>query len=59
MQLQYAAEKLDAHPAGTFSRAESDRLPAIKIELKKDPAAAMRNILESLGGQATRPRSAR
>ncbi len=53
MQLQYAAENLTVIPPGHFLARKATDLSSIKDELKKDPAGAMRNILESLGGQAT------
>ena len=53
MQLQYAAENLTPIPAHHFLARKANDLPALKIQLKEDPAAVMRNILESLGGKAT------
>jgi transcription elongation GreA/GreB family factor len=53
MQLQYAAENLAVIPPEHFLARKATDLPAIKNQLKKDPGAAMRNILEGLGGQAT------
>ena len=53
MQLQYAAENLVIIPPEHFLARKATDLSAIKIELKKDPVSAMRNILEGLGGQAT------
>ena len=53
MQLQYAAENLTPIPADHFLARKANDLPALKIQLKGDPAAVMRNILESLGGKAT------
>jgi transcription elongation GreA/GreB family factor len=53
MQLPYAAENLTPIPAGHFLARRASDLPALKIELKENPTAVMRNILESLGGKAT------
>ncbi len=53
MQVQYAAENLTPIPADHFLARKANDLPALKILLKGDPAAVMRNILESLGGKAT------
>ena len=53
MQLQYAAENLTPIPAHHFLARKANDLPALKIQLKEDPVAVMRNILESLGGKAT------
>ncbi len=53
MQLQYAAENLTLIPPEHFLARKATDLSSIKDQLKKDPAGAMRNILESLGGQAT------
>ena len=53
MQLQYAAENLTPIPAGHFLALKANDLPALKLQLKENATAAMRNILESLGGKAT------
>ncbi|HEY1769843.1 MAG TPA: GreA/GreB family elongation factor [Chthoniobacterales bacterium] len=53
MQLQYAADNLTPIPAGHFLAQKATDLPALKNSLQQNPAAAMRNILESLGGKAT------
>nr|MBA3651512.1 hypothetical protein [Chthoniobacterales bacterium] len=53
MQLQYAAENLTPIPAHHFLAQKASDLPALKHELKENPTAVMRNILESLGGKAT------
>lgn len=53
MQLQYAAENLTAIPPEHFLARKATDLPALKGQLKENPTAAMRNILESLGGKAT------
>lgn len=53
MQLAYAAENLSALPPEHFLARKATDLGAIKDLLKKDPAAVVRNVLESLGGSAT------
>ncbi|HEY5036164.1 MAG TPA: hypothetical protein VII74_03420, partial [Chthoniobacterales bacterium] len=53
MQLQYAADNLEAIPAGHFLAQKATDLTALKSSLKETPTAVMRNILESLGGKAT------
>jgi transcription elongation GreA/GreB family factor len=53
MQLPYAAENLTPIPAGHFLARKASDLAALKIELRENPTAVMRNILESLGGKAT------
>ena len=53
MQLHYAAENLAPIPAGHFLAQKASDLLALKTQLKENPTAAMRNILESLGGKAT------
>jgi transcription elongation GreA/GreB family factor len=53
MQLSYAAENLTPLTAEHFLSRKATDLPGVKQLLKSDPAAAMRNILESLGGSAT------
>ncbi|HET7512274.1 MAG TPA: GreA/GreB family elongation factor [Chthoniobacterales bacterium] len=53
MQLQYAAENLTPIPPGHFLARKADDLQALKLELKENATAVMRNILESLGGKAT------
>src|SRR3954451_22423057 len=50
MQLPYAADNLTVIPAGHFLARKADDLAAVKEEAKKDPAALMRNVLESVGG---------
>src|SRR5256714_13086007 len=53
MQLEYAAENLSAIPPEHFlARKASDREETKKLA-KKDPVAVVRNILESLEGNAT------
>ena len=53
MQLQYAADNLTVIPAEHFLARKASDLSSIKKLAKEDPAALMRNILESLDGQAT------
>ncbi|MEP6820975.1 MAG: GreA/GreB family elongation factor [Chthoniobacterales bacterium] len=53
MQLSYAAENLTVIPPEHFLARKATDLKAIKDQLKKDPTAIVRNILESLGGAAT------
>jgi transcription elongation GreA/GreB family factor len=53
MQLQYAADNLTPIPAEHFLAQKATDLPALKVQLKENATAMMRNILESLGGKAT------
>src|SRR5215210_1431676 len=53
MQLTYAADHLAVIPPEHFLARKATDLSGIKELLKKDPAAIMRNVLESLGGAAT------
>src|SRR5438105_773965 len=53
MQLQYAADNLTVIPAEHFLARKASDLMSIKKLAKEDPPALMRNILESLDGQAT------
>ena len=53
MQLQYAAENLTVIPAEHFLARKAGDLAATKKLAKDDPVALVRNILESLEGQAT------
>ena len=53
MQLQYAAENLAVIPAEHFLAHKASDLTATKKLAKDDPVALVRNILESLDGQAT------
>jgi transcription elongation GreA/GreB family factor len=53
MQLHYAAENLTPIPAGHFLAQKASDLVALKNQLKEDPVAVVRNILEGLGGKAT------
>ncbi len=55
MQLQYAAENLTVIPPEHFLARKANDLAGLKDQLKKEPAAIVRNILESLGGEATLP----
>jgi transcription elongation GreA/GreB family factor len=53
MQLEYAAENLTLIPAEHFLACKASDLAATKKLAKDDPVALVRNILESLDGQAT------
>ncbi|MDQ6861427.1 MAG: GreA/GreB family elongation factor [Verrucomicrobiota bacterium] len=53
MQLAYAADNLTALAPGHFLARKATDLAGIKGLLKSDPAAVVRNVLESLGGSAT------
>src|SRR3984893_14617843 len=53
MQLQYAAETLTPLSTEHFLARKATDLPGIKALAKSDPAAVVRNILESVGGRAT------
>jgi transcription elongation GreA/GreB family factor len=53
MQLQYAADNLTVIPAEHFLARKASDLMSIKKLAKEDPPALLRNILESLDGQAT------
>ncbi len=53
MQLAYAAENLTLIPAEHFLARKASDLAATKKLAKDDPVALVRNILESLDGQAT------
>jgi transcription elongation GreA/GreB family factor len=53
MQLQYATENLTVIPAEHFLARKAGDLAATKKLAKDDPVALVRNILESLDGQAT------
>ncbi len=53
MQLPYAADNLAMIPPEHFLARKAIDLTAVKKLAKEDPAALVRNILESLGGQAT------
>jgi transcription elongation factor GreA len=53
MQVQYAAENLTPIAAEHFLAQKATNLNAVKKLVKESPAAVVRNILESFGGQAT------
>jgi transcription elongation GreA/GreB family factor len=53
MQLQYAADNLVVIPSDHFLARKANDLPTVKKMAKEEPAALMRNILESYGGKAT------
>src|SRR5436309_7124281 len=53
MQLEYAADNLTVIPAGHFLARKAGDLAATKKLAKDDPVAVVRNILESLDGNAT------
>ena len=53
MQLQYAADNLTVIPEGHFLARKATDLATVKEQIKKDPAALVRNILEGFGGAAT------
>ena len=53
MQLEYAAENLTVIPAEHFLARKATDLAGTKKLAKEDPAALVRNILESVDGQAT------
>jgi transcription elongation GreA/GreB family factor len=53
MQLSYAADNLTVIPPEHFLAKKAVSLQSVKELAKKDPAALMRNVLESLGGSAT------
>ncbi len=55
MQLTYAAENLTVIPPNHFLARKATDMAKIKEQLKKEPGAIVRNILESLGGSATLP----
>jgi transcription elongation GreA/GreB family factor len=53
MQLAYAADNLTPLSTEHFLTRKATDLAAVKALLKTDPAAVVRNVLESLGGSAT------
>ena len=53
MQLAYAADHLTPIPAGHFLARKASEPDAIRAQLKADPAAVVRNVLDSFGGKAT------
>jgi len=52
MQVQYAAENLTPLPPEHFLARKASDLMSIKTLARQEPAAVVRNILESLGGYA-------
>src|SRR3954454_10473313 len=53
MQLAYAADNLTPLDPAHFLARKAIDLPGVRELLKSDPAAVVRNVLESLGGSAT------
>ncbi|HEY6069897.1 MAG TPA: hypothetical protein VIU85_00885, partial [Chthoniobacterales bacterium] len=53
MQLQYAAENLAVIPSEHFLARKASDLAGVRKLAKDEPAAVVRNILESLEGKAT------
>jgi transcription elongation GreA/GreB family factor len=53
MQLAYAADNVTPLSAEHFLTKKATDLAGIKEQLKSDPAAVVRNVLESVGGSAT------
>jgi transcription elongation GreA/GreB family factor len=53
MQVQYAAENLTPLASDHFLARKANDLTSIKKLTGEDPVALVRNIIESLGGQAT------
>jgi transcription elongation GreA/GreB family factor len=53
MQIQYAAENLTPLASDHFLARKANDLASIKKLAGEDPVALVRNIIESLGGQAT------
>ena len=53
MQVQYAAENLTPLAREHFLARKANNLTSIKTLAKEEPVAVVRNIVESLGGQAT------
>ena len=53
MQIQYAAENLTPLAPGHFLARKANDLASIKKFAREEPVALVRNIIESLGGQAT------
>jgi transcription elongation GreA/GreB family factor len=53
MQLQYAADHLTPIPPEHFLARKAADLDAVKKSVKEDPSGVMRQILQSLGGEAT------
>jgi transcription elongation factor GreA len=52
MQIQYAAENLTPLAPGHFLARKANDLASIKKFAREEPVALVRNIIESLGGQA-------
>src|SRR6266851_7935956 len=52
MQVQYAAENLTPLAREHFLARKANNLTSIKTLAKQEPVAVVRNIIESLGGQA-------
>src|SRR5256886_7515685 len=53
MQVQYAAENLTPLAREHFLARKANNLTSIKTLAREEPVAVVRNIVESLGGQAT------
>src|SRR5437773_2591604 len=53
MQVQYAAENLTPLPPEHFLARKASDLMSIKTLARQEPAAVVRNMIESLGGYAT------
>jgi transcription elongation GreA/GreB family factor len=53
MQLGYAADNLTPIPSKHFLARKVNDLDAVRAQLKSDPAAIVRNILEGFEGKAT------
>ncbi|MDQ2659987.1 MAG: hypothetical protein M3Y03_06165, partial [Verrucomicrobiota bacterium] len=53
MQLAYAAVNLTVIPPEHFLARKATNFASVKEQLKTNPAAIVRNVLESLGGAAT------
>src|SRR5205809_3899795 len=53
MQVQYAAENLTPLSREHFLARKANNLTSIKMLARDEPVAVVRNIVESLGGQAT------
>ncbi len=53
MQLQYAADNLTPIPPEHFLAQKASDFAKVKADIKADPAGVVRQILQSLGGQAT------
>jgi transcription elongation GreA/GreB family factor len=53
MQLGYAADNLKPIPPDHFLARKANQPEALRAQLKSDPAAVVRNILEGMDGKAT------